>query len=91
MTSEDYIVGFEYQGERIVFLELHGKSMAWNIWRISGYYKPGFSKTLLFYSQSAYDEFLCRMAGKCMMGEEVYAEWAGLNENRNNTLDNRTN
>ena len=68
MTSEDYIVGFEYQGERIVFLELHGKSMAWDIWRISGYYKPGFSKTLLFYSQSAYDEFVSRMAGKCMMG-----------------------
>ena len=90
MTSADY-KGFEYQGERIVFLELHGKSMSRDIWRISGYYKPGFAKTLLFYSQAAYDEFLCRMADRCMMGKEMYAEWAGLNENRNNTLDNRTN
>ena len=86
MTSEDYIVGFEYQGERIVFLELHGKSMAWDIWRISGYYKPGFAKTLLFYSQAAYDEFLCRMSGRCLMGGEALADWSRLVDSyRNNS------
>ena len=89
-TSADY-TGFEYQGERIVFLELHGKSMAWDIWRISGYYKPGLAKTLLFYSQAAYDEFVSRMADSCMMGDRTYAEWAGFNDNRNNMLDNRAN
>ena len=95
-TSADY-TGFEYQGERIVFLELHGKSMAWNIWRISGYYKPGFAKTLLFYSQAAYDEFVSRMAGKCLMGGEALADWSRLVDSyRNNSelniaLDNRTN
>ena len=86
MTSEVYIVGFEYQGERIVFLELHGKSMAWNIWRISGYYKPGFAKTLLFYSQAAFDGFLCRMAGRCLMGGEALADWSRLVDSyRNNS------
>jgi len=67
--------GFKYQGMNIYYLDLLGKDISFERWRINLYYKPNYAYTEFFVSEKDYYYFFDIHKKQCYSDYAEFCKW----------------